>query len=342
MAERPYTSPWGSIQHCHKIIPGVFEVSTAGHGGIMVDAGIAEELLSPAAIKCGFRERGYFCFEEDCDASVVIRELLDKDLWKVPSYFTRGKEEYEKIINRSLIQWNPEYWEARGNKLPFEALEKRLLDRINGNFSEYCDSLLKLIDRPDFPDYLKNSKEVAAVNDVYSYIMKVHKFSEPEVQCLLQHQNPLMAIAESWLPYKGITDISSVIRDIFGIVAEAEKPHAEKLLSVGGTDYYLFHFPEPTEIPAALCHETLSLITEKNERYVICADVLYMSHEDLARYNIEFRKMPRDFGLLPETVQEKIAEVNPALADSGLKTQLSDFNIGYNFYTDDLEDDLEP
>ena len=44
----------------------------------------AAAILSPAAKKCGFKDKGYLCFEEDAQESVVLRELLDKKLWKVP------------------------------------------------------------------------------------------------------------------------------------------------------------------------------------------------------------------------------------------------------------------
>ena len=35
-------------------------------------------VLSPAAKKCGFKDKGYICYEEDAQESVVLRELLDK------------------------------------------------------------------------------------------------------------------------------------------------------------------------------------------------------------------------------------------------------------------------
>ena len=38
-------------------------------------------VLSPAAKKCGFKDKGYICYEEDAQESVVLRELLDKKLW---------------------------------------------------------------------------------------------------------------------------------------------------------------------------------------------------------------------------------------------------------------------
>ena len=34
-------------------------------------------VLSPAAKKCGFKDKGYICYEEDAQESVVLRELLE-------------------------------------------------------------------------------------------------------------------------------------------------------------------------------------------------------------------------------------------------------------------------
>ena len=66
----------------------------------------------PAAKKCGFKDKGYLCFEEDAQESVVLRELLDKKLWKVPDRI-KDKAAFEENINRSIRQYNPDYWRAR-------------------------------------------------------------------------------------------------------------------------------------------------------------------------------------------------------------------------------------
>lgn len=111
----PEYSPWGEVQHQEKLCSGVFSVSTASHGGIMVHRSVAKAVLSPAARKHCFRDGNYYCFEEDCDAPVAIRELLDKGLYTAPvnDYFKPG--EYEKAIDRSLQEYHPDYWQAREN-----------------------------------------------------------------------------------------------------------------------------------------------------------------------------------------------------------------------------------
>ena len=215
MAERPSTSPWGKIQSCKTIYPGVFGVSTEGHGGIMVKADTAYEILSPAALKCGRRERGYICFEEDCDASVVIREMLDKNIWKIPAHFKGDADKYNEIINASLIQWNPEYWEARGNILPLEVLEIRLAERFQQNFTDYCEAVMGRKGEPGFLDYLKDSTEIAAMNNSFSYLKREHKYELPEVQYLLKFTNPLMVIADYWQRLSETAAPAEIMREIF-------------------------------------------------------------------------------------------------------------------------------
>ena len=111
MFNRPENSPWGEVQTCDILCPGVFLVSTASHGGTMVAKDMAT-MLSPAARKCGFRQGDFLCFEEDCQESVVLRELLDKKLWNIPDRI-RDKTAFEENINKSIREYNPEYWRAR-------------------------------------------------------------------------------------------------------------------------------------------------------------------------------------------------------------------------------------
>ena len=51
-------------------------------------------------------------YEEDAQESVVLRELLDKKLWKIPDRI-KDKERFEENLNQSIRQYNPEYWRAR-------------------------------------------------------------------------------------------------------------------------------------------------------------------------------------------------------------------------------------
>lgn len=111
----PRQSPWGEVQGCTTLYPGVFLVTAPGHGGVMVAAGVAE-ILTPEARKCGFREDGYLNFEEDSQEAVVFRELLDKGLWEIPDK-AGNKAGFEEGINKSLRDFNPSYWQSRQERL---------------------------------------------------------------------------------------------------------------------------------------------------------------------------------------------------------------------------------
>lgn len=108
--QQPEQSPWGKVQTCDDLCPGVFLVSTASHGGTMVATDMAA-ILSPAARKCGFRHSGFLCFEEDTQEDVALRELLDKKLWAIPD---RVKD---KAAFESIRKHNPDYWRVRQTSL---------------------------------------------------------------------------------------------------------------------------------------------------------------------------------------------------------------------------------
>lgn len=111
MYQKPEQSPWGEIQTCDTLCPGAFLVSTSSHGGTMIAKDMAAA-LSPAAQKCAFKQGGYLCFEEDSQESVALRELLDKKLWAVPDRI-KDKAAFEENINKSIKEYNPDYWRAR-------------------------------------------------------------------------------------------------------------------------------------------------------------------------------------------------------------------------------------
>ncbi len=113
----PGYSPWGEVLTCETLCPGAYSVSTAGHGGVMVHRDLADKVFRKEAKECGFAEGVYLCFEEDCDGPVALRELMDKKLYQAPVNQYFGPGEYEKIIDRSLQHYHPEYWQAREKDL---------------------------------------------------------------------------------------------------------------------------------------------------------------------------------------------------------------------------------
>ena len=113
MFTSPKNSPWGEVDYCDVLCPGVFLVCTPSHGGTMVAKDI-EAFLSPAARKQGQRQNGFLCYEEDSAEAIVFRELLDKKLWDIPDRI-RDRAAFEESIDKTLREYHPEYWRSREN-----------------------------------------------------------------------------------------------------------------------------------------------------------------------------------------------------------------------------------
>lgn len=112
MFSQPLKSPWGKVDICDVLCPGVFMVFTANSGGgIMVSKNMTA-VLSPAARKHGINQGGFLCYDEATKEEIVLRELLDKKLWNIPDRI-RDKAAYEENINTTLRKNHPEYWRTR-------------------------------------------------------------------------------------------------------------------------------------------------------------------------------------------------------------------------------------
>lgn len=109
MYREPSDSPWGLVVRCDTLCPGVYSVSTAGHGGIMAQIDAARQLLSPEAQAVGFQAGGYLNFEEDCDAPVVLRELMDSGIIapRTDNYFRPGEYEACMLLNVTPLLQRP-------------------------------------------------------------------------------------------------------------------------------------------------------------------------------------------------------------------------------------------
>ncbi len=161
----PTDSPWDVVQNCTTIANGIYDVSTEGHGGVMIAAELAPHILSPEALEIGFIENGYYCYEEDCDASVPLRELYDKGILNEEQYFreyrvksarpeaqngyvsfreaTESEKEnflngWNNSIDESLKYGHPEYWQAHEQAVSTEPLTKqqKIKTIVNGMVKE--------------------------------------------------------------------------------------------------------------------------------------------------------------------------------------------------------------
>lgn len=154
----PEVTPWGETQSCYELNKGIFRVSTASHGGIMIRSDIADKILSPEARKIGFREKGFHCYEEDCDACVPERELLDKGIMQVPDYYTDGAEKYNESINEELQEWHTDYWDKREQAI-FNARPEEEQAAITGQMSLFGD----IPDLEDFPDFTEEENAIQGI-----------------------------------------------------------------------------------------------------------------------------------------------------------------------------------
>ncbi|GHU87360.1 hypothetical protein FACS1894202_01510 [Clostridia bacterium] len=109
-----------------------------------------------------------------------------------------------------------------------------------------------------------------------------------------------------------VTD-PAVLAEVAEVFPEpvAAKFTAERFYREPDTDYYLIRTHDGADYPPTFSRDELKLITNPAKNYVICAEACYIAEEDMARYHITFRKMPRDFGLLPSEAQARVAEIAP-------------------------------
>ncbi len=183
----PEVTPWGETQSCYELNKGIFRVSTASHGGIMIRSDIADKILSPEARKVGFREKGFHCYEEDCDACVPERELLDKGIMQVPDYYTDGAERYNEIINDTLKTAYPDYWNKREQAI-FNARPAEEQAAITGQMSLFGD----IPDLEDFPDFTEEKN--ISDNTVNEPIEKSDAAKEIQVE---KEQNKALELPEA-------------------------------------------------------------------------------------------------------------------------------------------------
>jgi len=88
-------TPWGAAQHVRELVPGIWNVDTAGHGGIKLDRERHAQL--PAECR---REGGWF--EEDCDICIPLAFFFDeiRVATEAGASFTREN------LAASLARWN--------------------------------------------------------------------------------------------------------------------------------------------------------------------------------------------------------------------------------------------
>jgi hypothetical protein len=142
----PYTkrSPWGSIQH--EIVfgnSGIRFVSTAGHGGFILSGKANKKIPEVFRIKGG-------CYEEDCDAKIVLAFLFDTiHTMVIEQSFNRWEAlKHKETQNKALyyLQYKYHYsakWAVYQNKIIPEDefnYERTISDKY-AHYVDYSDYL---------------------------------------------------------------------------------------------------------------------------------------------------------------------------------------------------------
>lgn len=97
---QPTRSPWGLVQEAEEIAPGIWQVHTAGHGGIKLSA--QRNRLVPDYLRC---DRGWY--EEDCDWAIVAVVFPEPFRVLKPWQVEKGKSHYDYAVE-SMQRWHPE------------------------------------------------------------------------------------------------------------------------------------------------------------------------------------------------------------------------------------------
>jgi hypothetical protein len=104
-ATKGMPTPWGMSQWTKRLMPDVYLVSTARHGGILVGRKRARSLLSERAIKIGMSWGRFLAYEEDCDCAAVMYEH--------PELFDdTDAQKLKTTAEDTLRRWYPEYFNA--------------------------------------------------------------------------------------------------------------------------------------------------------------------------------------------------------------------------------------
>ena len=67
--------------------------------------------------------------EEDCDAQIVLRELMDRGLYTAPVNEYFGPGEYSKCIDDTIRVCHPDYWRAHEAGLTQPTQQTKIRER---------------------------------------------------------------------------------------------------------------------------------------------------------------------------------------------------------------------
>ncbi len=202
----PSHSIWGSIIMAEEFLPGLWVVTTASHGGIMLSA--PRQAAMPEALRLGTAN-----YEEDCD-------------WALPVLAFRDEFEAARPDRASWLQlafdtvrcWHPDRYEAfTGDAVPENA--SRVLRQRAAYLAvigKYCVTAAW----GDWADWVPKGKtgvvacKVLSVDHLgnatygeerrYALVDKQTYSERDEVFCLDDHEHKLIEMPEEFRPTKRI------------------------------------------------------------------------------------------------------------------------------------------
>src|SRR3990167_8704763 len=102
-------TPWGKAQGIHHIAPGITEVSTASHGGIMLDRKHAAIIES--VIGTGWTGSAA-AWEEDCDWAAPYL-LFESEMTNFESHARHGADVTRQNARDTLAGYAPDWLDRK-------------------------------------------------------------------------------------------------------------------------------------------------------------------------------------------------------------------------------------
>ncbi len=213
-------SPWGRVQFCQVLCPGVFQISTAGHGGVMALNSVAKEVFSEEARSYGMPWNGYLCYEEDCAATVAILELLDQRRMREPVNEHYRWGEYRRVIESGVQRYYPGYWKKREEKKHGPQIQEHNPEALlRSKLKSSMDEWMAIMEGMTPSELIDKSKDITAMRDAYDFLMHNHGFEPEEVEALLSLPDPLETVAEKW--YQRMESLNDFDVDLCQLSQEA-------------------------------------------------------------------------------------------------------------------------
>jgi hypothetical protein len=111
------STPWGDAQTIKTLAPGILLVSTASHGGLMLDSAALLDL--PEHLRNAGETYGdWRCFEEDCACGLVYEARID--------LYRENKRQQLASWEKTLGEPNPPAWAAQEGPACVERLRSAI------------------------------------------------------------------------------------------------------------------------------------------------------------------------------------------------------------------------